>query len=232
MIFSDAEKIRLFDKIDELYFRRNFGSTSKSDLETLLFSEYIECCMCHNEPFDDYSLSKELGITQARIRSLKERKELKYPHNETDPDWWKRPFADSVKNAKYNENDHTIRFILQDINVMNEVRHFIEVSGWYDECSLNKKLLVLPLDCFVEVVIGCDSEMNLFTESQKRELKKLSKNHGELKDFAKDFSKDGLKRFLMVASKDAIGFVLQTLPLGGVAKLAFDHLAEAIIKTP
>ena len=41
MQFTENEKIALFDKIDELYFHRNFGSTSKSDFETLLFSEYM-----------------------------------------------------------------------------------------------------------------------------------------------------------------------------------------------
>ena len=76
MTFNEEEKIRLFNKIEEHYFRRNFGSMSKTDLETLLFSEYIESCINNNKPYDDYSLSKELGVTQARIRSLKERKEL------------------------------------------------------------------------------------------------------------------------------------------------------------
>ena len=96
MEFKDEEKIRLFDKLDELYFRKNFGSVSKTDLETLLFSEYIECCIRNNVAYDDYSLSKELGITQSRIRALKERKELKYPLND-DPEWWKTPFVNAIK---------------------------------------------------------------------------------------------------------------------------------------
>lgn len=231
MIFTDKEKIRLFDKIEELYFKRNFGSTSKSDIETLLFSEYIECCISHDQPFDDYSLSKELGITQARVRSLKERKELKYPHNEADLDWWKKPFAEAVKNAKYNEKDHSIKFIIQDINVMNEVRHFIEEVGWYDECSLNKKLLVLPLDCFTEICLEQDSLTVLFADNEKKRIKKLANNYDGVIEFAKDFSADGLKKLLMVASKDVINIVLQTLPFGGIAKTAFDNLANAVMKT-
>ena len=45
MTFSNEEKIALFDKISALYYNKNFGSTSKSDFETLLFSEYIEHCL-------------------------------------------------------------------------------------------------------------------------------------------------------------------------------------------
>lgn len=36
--FADKEKIAAFDKISGLYFDRNFGSFSKADFETLMFS--------------------------------------------------------------------------------------------------------------------------------------------------------------------------------------------------
>ena len=230
MEFDDKEKIRLFDKIEELYFKRNFGSVSKADFETLLFSEFIECCINHNEPFDDYSLSKALGITQARIRSLKERKELKYPLNEADPEWWKKPFAEAVKNAKYDEKDHCVKFIIQDVNVMNEARHFIEESGWYDECSLNRKLLRIPLDCFTEICLESKSIGMLFSSKERATIQALAKDNSDVISFAKDFTKEGLKSFLMSASKEAIVLVLQALPFGGIAKTAFESLAEIIIK--
>lgn len=77
MTFTADEKAAAFDKISALYFAQNFGSTSKADFETLMFSEYIEQHIKHGLPYDDYTLSKELGLTQSRIRALKERKELK-----------------------------------------------------------------------------------------------------------------------------------------------------------
>lgn len=58
MEFTNEEKSMLFDKIAAMYFNKNFGSTSKIDFETLLFSEYIEHCLRNKLPFDDYSLSK------------------------------------------------------------------------------------------------------------------------------------------------------------------------------
>lgn len=170
MSFSNKEKQSCFDKISELYFCKNFGSTSKADLEVLLFSEYIEHCIGAGKPYDDYTLSKQLGITQSRVRTLKERKELKYPHEGFD---WRVSFADSVKNAKYDESDHYVKIIIQDVNVLNEARHFIEEKGWYDECSLNKKLFRLPLDCFVEICVDDKSLADTFSSEAKRNVKNI-----------------------------------------------------------
>lgn len=67
--FSEEEKMHLFDAVQKNYFQKNFGTMSKSDLEVLLFSEFIEHCLNNEIPFDDFSLSKQLGITQSRVRS-------------------------------------------------------------------------------------------------------------------------------------------------------------------
>lgn len=226
MYFKPEEKINCFDKIEKEYFNKNFGSMSKSDLETLLFSEYIEHHINHELPFDDYTLSKELGITQNRIRSLKERKELKYPHN---GDYWQAEFAESVKNAKYDENDHYIKMIIEDVNVMNEVRHYIEQKGWYDECSLNKKLLRIPMDCFTEICVKDTNFDTVLSENTKKFIKnKVPKGDNSISEFLKDFSKDGFKKFLMSASKEVISLVIPLLPFEGVAKTALGFFANII----
>ena len=225
MEFTSEEKIALFDKIASLYFNKNFGSTSKADFEILLFSEYIEHCIKANLPFDDYTVSKDLGVTQSRVRSLKERKELKYPYKEFS---WRTAFASAVENAKFDEHDHYVKFIIQDINVMNEARHFIEEKGWYDECSLNKKLLRIPLDCFTDICLDDDSIKDLFSEEAKKKIKKLSNSDNTIMDFLNDFSKEGLKSFMMSAGKEALVSVISCLPFGGIAKVAFDFLGRAI----
>ena len=226
MSFTPEEKIRIFDEIEQHYFVRNFGEMTKKDFETLLFSEYIEHRIKNGLPFDDYSLSKELGITQSRVRSLKERKELKYPYKDF---MWQNAFAEAVKNAKVDPNDHYVKMIIQDVNVMNEVRNFIEINGWYDECSLNRKLLRIPLDCFVEICYNSDVFDDVFSDETKKNIKKISRaEDGLVQQFLKDFSKDGLKSFLMAASKEVISEVLKLLPFGGMAKTAFDFLIKSI----
>ena len=49
-----------------------------------------------------------------------------------------------------------------------------------------------------------------------------------VQSFLNDFSKDGLKSFLMSASKEVVLEVLNLLPFGGVAKTAFDFLLKSI----
>lgn len=225
MEFTNEEKIALFDKIAALYFNKNFGSTSKADFETLLFSEYIEHCLRSELPFDDYAISKDLGITQSRVRSLKERKELKYPYKDFT---WKTAFALSVEKAKYDEHDHYVKFIIQDINVMNEARHYIEEKGWYDECSLNKKLLRIPLDCFSEICLEDETISELFSAETKKKIKKIANSDSAIMAFLNDFTKDGLKSFLMIAGKEALLSVISCLPFGGIAKVAFGFLEQAI----
>ena len=225
MSFSKEEKISTFDKIERNYFNQNFGSMSKTDLETLLFSEYIEHCIRNNFPFDDYSLSKQLGITQSRIRTLKERKELKYPYEGFD---WKISFAESVKNAKYDESDHYVKILIQDVNVLNEARHFIEEKGWYDECSLNKKLLRLPLDCFTEICVDDKSLADIFSPEAKKNIRAIAASDSNIQSFLNDFTKEGLKNFLMSASKQAILSVIPLLPFGGLAKTGFELLGKVM----
>ena len=225
MDFSNEEKLSCFDKISKLYFDKNFGSTSKADLEVLLFSEYIEHCIKFGEPYDDYTLSKQLGITQSRIRTLKERKELKYPHKDFN---WRNAFAESVKNAKYDESDHYVKIMIQDVNVMNEARHFIEEKGWYDECSLNKKLLRIPLDCFTDICLEDESISEIFSDETKREIEKIANSDSATRAFLTDFTKDGLKSFLMSAGKEALVSIISLLPFGGVAGSAFKFLVKVI----
>lgn len=109
--------------------------------------------------------------------------------------------------------------------------NFVEVHGWYDECSLNKKLLKIPLECFAEIFAE-DIDYQGLVPDKINEL--LEKATGEERDsiieLVKDFSKDRFKFFLMTASDMAITEVLKTIPFGGIAKIAFDSLVQTITK--
>lgn len=232
--FEDSFKIRVFDKLANEYFERNFGSLSKSDLETLLFSEYIEYLIDKRKDFDDYTLSKQLGVTQTRIRSLKERKELKYP---IDPDgngeYWKKSFVKSIDNAKYDDEKKRIIIPIQDINVLIEIRHQIENLGWYDEYQLNKKLLTINMNCFVDLCNSLSQNNELFTKEVKSRIRELALEEGvgkELVDFASDITMDGLKSFVMNASGEIICEVLKLIPFGGVAGALVKGTIKAIEK--
>ena len=89
-------------------------------------------------------------ITQSRVRTLKERKELKYPCKGFD---WRTSFSDSVKNAKYDEADHYVKILIQDVNVLNEARHFI-VDNTYHIGTSYKVAAEEPITPLVNAVNG------------------------------------------------------------------------------
>lgn len=227
--FSEKEKIAIFDKIAVNYFNRNFGSMNKADFETLLFSEYIEHCISKNIAYDDYTLSKQLGITQSRVRSLKERKELKYPH---EGDYWKQAFASSIINAKYDKDAKRVKVIIQDVNVLIEVRNFLEQNGWYDEYQLNRKILQVPLECFVDIFVKLDDEnKDLFDDETKDKIDEISIEGSDkniVKNFIFDFSREGLKNLAIKGSSELLKAVLSCIPFGGVAKLGVNALIKLL----
>jgi len=227
-MFTDKEKIELANGVIEHYFNQNFGTMAKSDLEVYLFSRYFDHLKSTGNPYDDYTLSRELGITQSRIRSLKERMELKYPYARSQ---WKEIFASELKKAKYDKNDHHVKFIVQDINVLNEVRHYVEINGWYDEYSLNRKLLNLPLSCFVDICCEDEEIKKLLSSDTKKNIRKIAKQDSSIVEFVDTFTKDGLKRFLMSAGKEALDLVLQNIPFSGTAKTVFEILGNVIKNT-
>lgn len=220
--FKDDEKIKLFDVIAENYFDRNFGRMSKADFETLLFSAYIDHLISENKPTDDYVISKQLGLKQARVRSLKENKELKYP---TEYDW-REAFANCVGNAKYDEKSGNVKVIVQDVNVLNDVRYFIEKNGWYDDYSLNRKLLSIPKECFLSIFVSGEDFRHLFSQEVKRNIKNIKTDDTAIQAFIKDFSEEGLKNLCMNASTEVLKLVLNLLPFGNIAKSAIGVLFD------
>ena len=99
-----AGKAKAFDQIAEKYYFGNFGSVGKSDLDVLMFSIYIERILNKSQDnfstYSDYTLSKQLGITQTRISNLKVKKELQYPYEDFN---WRKRLADISQNAIYDE---------------------------------------------------------------------------------------------------------------------------------
>jgi hypothetical protein len=104
-LFSEEKsKAQAFDRIASEYYKGNFGRLSKTDFELLMFDIYIEQLLNQRgdenpTEYSDYRLSKDLGITQSKISSLKVKKQLQYPR-EYD---WREAFLRSSKNVRYEQ---------------------------------------------------------------------------------------------------------------------------------
>lgn len=114
---TESVKAEAFDKIAELFYNCNFGSTTKMNIETLMFSIYLERILDEKGPenfnaYSDYTLSKALCITQSRVSSLKIRKELLYPYIGFE---WKKSFELLSKKAIF--EDGKIKLYIPDKNL-------------------------------------------------------------------------------------------------------------------
>jgi len=171
--FSDEEKIRMFDEITEHFYNRNFGTFSKSDFDLLMFHFYLNNVSGgisnkrenYYKRCSDYSISKELGITQQRVRNLKIKENLVYPPIDYD---WKTEFASLVENARLDDNKIIIS--ISNPNLYIEIENFLEENGSYIEKQLNRKLMVMRIEFFIDLCLLFEEE-----KSRKQVIKEIKK---------------------------------------------------------
>lgn len=232
--FTPNEKERAFDEIASHYFDRNFGSMTKMDYETLLFSVYLRHLKDSNLPSDDYSISRSLGITQSKVRSLKMRNELRDPSAKDDS--WMNEFADCVRTAIYDEKKRLVKVMVPEVTVMMELRHFMENNHWYDEYQLNPKLFQCPLDFYLPLCEKISGNSIRLDDSVKEKLEDLSKIANEKEQSAMSVIlngavEDGFKNLVLNGSIAIIIEVLKTLPFGGVAAKIINSLIVVLSKS-
>lgn len=190
--FTDSEKIKMFDKIADMFYESNFGQASKAEIELMMFHFYITKMIEASKGSDmtidyskcsDYKISKELGITQQRVRNLKVKNQLIYP---IDYDW-KKEFAKLTSNARF-ENQKVIVSI-PDPNLFYDIQNYLEEKWAYIEKQLNSKLLVIRAEYYIDLTVSLEPEINRkkvvkgiqkeFKAQQKNEVPFNEKNIGK-----------------------------------------------------
>ena len=184
--FSDEEKIRMFDEIAKHYYEVNFGQMSKSEMDLLMFHFYIEKLNNDHMKADgtidyrecsDYKISKDLGITQQKIRNLKVKNQLQYPKAYE----WEKALAALTENARYDKNTNKITLNIPDPNLYIEIQNFIEEKGAYVEKQLNSKILQIRAEYYIDLILAVED-----TDNRKKIIKELKKEfkHSGVEDDA------------------------------------------------
>lgn len=179
--FTDEEKIKCFDELSEQFYNANFGTLSKTEFELMMFRFYLEKLISINKFEDgtidyvkcsDYKISKDLGITQQRVKNLKIKNQLTHPIDFQ----WEKALAKLTKNARYDQNTKRITLNIPDPNLYLEIQNFIEDNGAYIEKQLNSKVLQLRAEYYIDLIVALEPE-----EKRKtiiKSLKKLFKDNG------------------------------------------------------
>ena len=176
--FNKDEKAEMFDEIASRYYNRNFGQMSKTDMDLLMFHFYIEKISSVSTSGDgtldylqcsDYKISKELGITQQRVRNLKVKNQLVYPSKEERD--WKKEFAKLTENARYDQVSKKVIVNIPDPNLYLEIQNFIEEKGAFVEKQLNSKILQIRAEYYIDLVISLepiDNRKKIIDELRKQ----------------------------------------------------------------
>lgn len=170
---DDTTKAAAFDELAARYYAQNFGTTQKAELDLFMFSLYLDRVYrtgTDNRNHSDYTLSKELGITQGRVRSLKERKEIKYP-SAFD---WKEAFLNELYTA--DARDNKIRVYIHDMRLYTELENLVQKLGSYSETTLTRQLLVLTPPVFMDLVMLA-SQTDADEKALRKQLAQILSNN-------------------------------------------------------
>ncbi len=227
---DDKSKAEAFDKIASMFYTQNFGTATKAEIELMMFSLYMDTVIeSHNKDdvldynaCSDYKISQILGIPQEKVRSLKVKKQARYPRKF---DW--RKSLESIKDqVVYDKNKNKLIIPLRDPNLYNEIRNFIEENGGYIEIQRGNNCIQIRPEYFFVLLYesaGNESEKKKIRAHFNRELKRKDKKN---KSISIETDKELIATAISVGS--AIIGILQAMPeilngpLGQVFKAVFN----------
>ena len=134
----DKEKLKSRIEESQLFTNR-FGSFNKSDYEVLMFTIYLDSLTSSAR---DFEISRDLGITEQKVRSLRVKSQLMYPREIN----WVEQMKQALEDGTY--SDGMITITLEDPSVRNRIRYEVESKSGTVNLSLNSKQLVLPVESF------------------------------------------------------------------------------------
>lgn len=190
---TDQKKARAFDEIAELYYKKNFGTASKSEIDLRMFCIFMKNAeetlgnrLTEAEKFaalTDHKIAKTLGITPSRVNSLKLKKRLSYDAgNEQD---WKNYLRELIitQNAIKLENEDIV-ISISDRFIYNEISDLLEEKHQVANTSFNPKILSFSVSNFYRLCELCltDEELEELNKNLEKALKSNNANNKDTLD--------------------------------------------------
>lgn len=162
------DKEKLNSRIEEAkLFSKRFGSFSKSDYEVLMFTVYLDS-LTNTAQVYDFEISKDLGITEQKVRNLRVKSQLMYPREIN----WVDQIRQAIEYGTY--HDGMITITLEDPYVRNLIKYKVESKSVSVYLSLNNKQLILPLKNLLNIAACAEDNtdevicaMNEYLKSNK-----------------------------------------------------------------
>lgn len=186
--FSEKQIMEGFHRIAQLFYEKNFGATSKAEIELLMFDIFMDALIDqHKDPTtgvldynacSDYQIGKMLGIPQERVRTLKIKKQARYPV----PFNWRESLRSIKNNVYYNKQNQRIVIPTRDPNLYKEIRNYIEDCGGYIEIQRGSNIIqIRPAYFFMLFYEGLtERDQEKCRKALEKELKNQSKKDIEI----------------------------------------------------
>ncbi len=180
-LFRDYNKEKAFDELAELFFDGNFSSTSKSEIELIMFHYYMDALITKYKKesgvldyskCSDYEIAKQLGVTRERVRTLKVKAQARYPVKYD----WKESLVSLKENVRYDERKGKIIIPVPDPNLYNEIRNFIEENGGYVEVQRSENYIQIRPEYYI-ILIHDSSDKTEREKIYKETMKQLNKKN-------------------------------------------------------
>lgn len=209
--FDNDSRAKAFEELESKYYNKNFGTLSKSDFEILMFKIYYERSREKSNnilDYDNYSISKDLGITESKVKLLKEKMGLKYPNTIQ----WKEEIGNHIKAFEYFEDKQEIKFIIDDDYCLKEFQRLVLNSGCFYDGSFNSRIITFKIESFFKLFKDESNVYDVvFNKELKEKIQKKCPNNNELLELLKEVKKENIKKIIQLSSKTIVIDILKSL---------------------
>lgn len=132
------------EEIIQSYLKRGFGSMNKNDFEVWIFNEWRKL---QDKNLSDYAISKELKISETKVKRLRYEADLKYS-SDNDDDKLQEHFFELLKTAKYKKENSKLQFVIKDKLLRGYISDCLEKDGRFMDSSFNANMVSIYVDDF------------------------------------------------------------------------------------
>ena len=152
-VLLEISKDDLFNEVKKLFYSKNFGLKTKSDIELAMFKIYFEAAKNladeNENMLSDYKIGRGLGISPAKVRNLKLKLDLQ---SEQDFDWKEEMKKVLAKQQNVDVNDNYMMITIRSRSLFYAVEDWVEDNGHTLDITLNPKQLKIPKADFYELL--------------------------------------------------------------------------------
>lgn len=166
--------------IYENVLKSGLGAVNKGELEVILFSALMLYSDWKSKT--DLELSKELGVTQSKVRSLREKASLRYIKLTLDEAL--ASFAECIMNGETDVTGTYLEVLIPDIAVQKEIEGLLKNKRILYKKQLNTMIIQIRLDKFVGLFEKSPELAEKYNGDQKQFVRDLIAKRKEFKKLA------------------------------------------------